>query len=89
MRNFLKLTTAAIVLTSTPVFAQTDGTADDDIDWSLYEDLGFEDENMKRFCSAKIEGLSPAKLISLGYDCLLYTSPSPRDRQKSRMPSSA
>ena len=24
-----------------------------------------------------------------GFDCLLYTSPSPRDRQKSRMPSSA
>ena len=24
-----------------------------------------------------------------GYTCLLYTSPSPRDRQKSRMPSSA
>ena len=24
-----------------------------------------------------------------GSDCLLYTSPSPRDRQKSRMPSSA
>ena len=23
------------------------------------------------------------------YPCLLYTSPSPRDRQKSRMPSSA
>ena len=35
------------------------------------------------------------KLSSLGYlegyyyNCLLYTSPSPRDRQKSRMPSSA
>ena len=26
---------------------------------------------------------------SLNYICLLYTSPSPRDRQKSRMPSSA
>ena len=65
MRNFLKLTTAAIVLASTPVFAQTDGTADDDIDWSLYEDLGFEDESMKRYANAKIEGLSPAKLISL------------------------
>ena len=26
---------------------------------------------------------------SLFYGCLLYTSPSPRDRQKSRMPSSA
>ena len=27
--------------------------------------------------------------IRLPYNCLLYTSPSPRDRQKSRMPSSA
>ena len=26
---------------------------------------------------------------TLSKDCLLYTSPSPRDRQKSRMPSSA
>ena len=33
-----------------------------------------------------------AKLVKFcdkGYICLLYTSPSPRDRQKSRMPSSA
>ena len=28
-------------------------------------------------------------LPGLGSPCLLYTSPSPRDRQKSRMPSSA
>eukprot|EP00828_Plagiopyla_frontata_P027571 TRINITY_DN3579_c0_g1_i1.p2 TRINITY_DN3579_c0_g1~~TRINITY_DN3579_c0_g1_i1.p2 ORF type:complete len:112 (-),score=21.64 TRINITY_DN3579_c0_g1_i1:27-362(-) len=28
-------------------------------------------------------------LFVLDLDCLLYTSPSPRDRQKSRMPSSA
>ena len=27
--------------------------------------------------------------VDLLNDCLLYTSPSPRDRQKSRMPSSA
>ena len=27
--------------------------------------------------------------INVGKACLLYTSPSPRDRQKSRMPSSA
>ena len=27
--------------------------------------------------------------VQLGIGCLLYTSPSPRDRQKSRMPSSA
>jgi cystathionine beta-lyase len=29
------------------------------------------------------------KKFGLDYTCLLYTSPSPRDRQKSRMPSSA
>ena len=28
-------------------------------------------------------------LLMMGDPCLLYTSPSPRDRQKSRMPSSA
>ena len=34
---------------------------------------------------------SHAGMICTGetYNCLLYTSPSPRDRQKSRMPSSA
>ena len=32
----------------------------------------------------------PATRLEAGlYTCLLYTSPSPRDRQKSRMPSSA
>ena len=31
----------------------------------------------------------PAPDLIRGYACLLYTSPSPRDRQKSRMPSSA
>ena len=30
-----------------------------------------------------------ALVVAHDYDCLLYTSPSPRDRQKSRMPSSA
>ena len=29
------------------------------------------------------------KVIAELYDCLLYTSPSPRDRTRSRMPSSA
>ena len=33
----------------------------------------------------RVIGLAGADYI----DCLLYTSPSPRDRQKSRMPSSA
>ena len=32
---------------------------------------------------------SPGRDVKLSEDCLLYTSPSPRDRTRSRMPSSA
>ena len=38
------------------------------------------------FC--KLNGLGPAKYAQL-QACLLYTSPSPRDKRQSRMPSSA
>ena len=38
--------------------------------------------------SLAAEGVSVV-LVDQSQDCLLYTSPSPRDRQKSRMPSSA
>ena len=34
-------------------------------------------------------GNPAARIVGTPYSCLLYTSPSPRDRQKSRMPSSA
>ena len=40
-----------------------------------------------RACSSTCDGLGDARVEPGG--CLLYTSPSPRDRQKSRMPSSA
>ena len=36
-----------------------------------------------------IYALTDKKSTHIPYSCLLYTSPSPRDRQKSRMPSSA
>ena len=41
--------------------------------------------------SSNISNVSSSISVSFGQigDCLLYTSPSPRDRQKSRMPSSA
>ena len=35
------------------------------------------------------EGKKQKSLKKWGKDCLLYTSPSPRDRTRSRMPSSA
>ena len=38
---------------------------------------------------SKINQLKEFCEVELGKGCLLYTSPSPRDRQKSRMPSSA
>ena len=37
----------------------------------------------------KVGRLLVSELFTVGQGCLLYTSPSPRDRQKSRMPSSA
>ena len=40
------------------------------------------------FGSASFEGISNVVRL-LSYTCLLYTSPSPRDRTRSRMPSSA
>ena len=44
------------------------------------------------WCCWSAPPMAPAsreKLAGKFYTCLLYTSPSPRDRQKSRMPSSA
>ena len=39
--------------------------------------------------SAFVDNLALAYFLGMCTFCLLYTSPSPRDRQKSRMPSSA
>ena len=36
-----------------------------------------------------VKGEVAANTLNVASSCLLYTSPSPRDRQKSRMPSSA
>ena len=37
----------------------------------------------------KVMSTAQAQRIPEGYDCLLYTSPSPRDVEECRMPSSA
>ena len=36
-----------------------------------------------------LQSFSAAQNVELSYNCLLYTSPSPRDKRQSRMPSSA
>ena len=41
------------------------------------------------YAAAKAGVIADATVDALMKFCLLYTSPSPRDRQKSRMPSSA
>ena len=43
----------------------------------------------KKVQSSPVHQLADAHNIEVRHPCLLYTSPSPRDRQKSRMPSSA
>ena len=51
------------------------------------------EERRCKTCNIRVMSRKFAMLIDNGvdclYSCLLYTSPSPRDRQKSRMPSSA
>ena len=49
-----------------------------------WSSMGFQVQNLPRPSVSMEEALKPD-----GDPCLLYTSPSPRDRQKSRMPSSA
>ena len=55
-------------------------------------DFALEKTGGKKQEAAKVLGLGRntlTKKIKAQQSCLLYTSPSPRDRQKSRMPSSA
>ena len=42
-----------------------------------------------KFQFVKRDDFASETIDAPAYSCLLYTSPSPRDRQKSRMPSSA
>ena len=53
-------------------------------------DSMFSDLDLDNLESMPIKDDRTVHKNSVGYyNCLLYTSPSPRDRQKSRMPSSA
>jgi hypothetical protein len=61
------LTNLAKAQSDTTKSPEIETTAEDE-DFSMYDEVGFADKGAKRYCSPKIEGLSPAKLISLGFD---------------------
>ena len=48
-----------------------------------------EAKRQKEKFMAVIRGIHPDVVTLVDIDCLLYTSPSPRDMRRSRMPSSA
>ena len=56
-----------------------------------YENVDIDNENIVPLGSEQIKSVlkTQSEAVFQDKNCLLYTSPSPRDRQKSRMPSSA
>ena len=84
MKRLLLPLLAAIALPSS-IFAEPIPKISD---YELSVDIG---EKIKFKCPVKRERDKKEKRIKVTklYDCLLYTSPSPRDKRQSRMPSSA
>ena len=58
-------------------------------DYRKPEDLIGENELLKQLTKPLVEKALEAEMADHLGHCLLYTSPSPRDRTRSRMPSSA
>ena len=59
---------------------------------AISDDIAYNSHDLHDGLRAKLfsdDDLKQLPLLNECYGCLLYTSPSPRDRQKSRMPSSA
>ena len=59
------------------------------IDQLFEQGVNEDDQVIGRYSIVTETVYNPEKVANTPYTCLLYTSPSPRDRQKSRMPSSA
>tara|TARA_R110002049_G_scaffold246382_1_gene420454 strand:- start:3063 stop:4187 length:1125 start_codon:yes stop_codon:yes gene_type:complete len=54
---------------SLTAIAQSDTTTtEEEEDYSIYDNLDFVDEAAKRYAAVKIKGVSPQKLITIGYD---------------------
>ena len=57
--------------------------------WNWLQDSSHEMEGLVYEKTGRIVGLAHFRRMPNPLSCLLYTSPSPRDRTRSRMPSSA
>ena len=66
MSKLVLLFTFNILLLVAPSFLKAQETEEDD--FSQYDDLDFADEAAKRYATSKVIGLSPQKLILMGYD---------------------
>ena len=63
--------------------------ADDTFDVVYSSNVAEHIPNWQTMGAEMLRVAKPGGLVVLSYTCLLYTSPSPRDRTRSRMPSSA
>ena len=77
-----------------PIFHYIDGAADDEITYarntSAFDDVDLVPNVLRGVENVDLSTTIFGKKLDLPfYLCLLYTSPSPRDMRRSRMPSSA
>ena len=71
-------------------FDYPDGELSSADNWTVFSGTGYDIGVVSGKAEVKhAAGSGKDLFVSLPSVCLLYTSPSPRDRQKSRMPSSA
>ena len=81
---------AACVVVSAAIESEVAQLDDPEENREFLESLGLERTGLERVIRAGYELLDRITYFTSGpNDCLLYTSPSPRDRTRSRMPSSA
>ena len=74
-----------------PVNVNRGESKDEFISRCIGEEIGagYEQSQAAAICYSYWDKDKMSKITEMSSNCLLYTSPSPRDRQKSRMPSSA
>ena len=76
-----------IVLLKKEIYVE--GSQEEIEEWIIHNQLDDTKYQWRTHTEYIDPGHEEYEILEVPEDCLLYTSPSPRDRQKSRMPSSA